>query len=359
MHVVRHASALTGLGAQVHLVEPGSFWYSGMATGMLAGMYEPEEDRIDPLPLARRCGVRLVQGRAVGLDRTRRQLRVDSGEDLAYEALSFNIGSEVDQEAIPGAAEGAWPVKPIAGLRLLRERLEEAFRRGPAVTRIVVVGGGPTGCEVASSAADLARRREAPARVTLLSASPRLLDGHPRGASRSVERALHRREVDLSLSCRVERITPGLVHTENGREFPADAIVLATGLRPPRALTDFGLPLDRHGALTVDATLSCPDDRRVFGAGDCVGIEGHDLPRLGVFGVREGPILLANLAARLQGRSLVPYRPQRRWLLILNLGWGEGLAIRGRFWWRGRLSLILKDRIDRRFLAKHRAGARS
>lgn len=80
----------------------------------------------------------------------------------------------------------------------------------------------------------------------------------------------------------------------------------------------------------------------------------HALPRLGVYGVRQAPVLLHNLAARLASRPLQRYVPQRQALAILDVGQGKGLAIRGRFWWAGRLSLAWKSRLDRGFLRQFR-----
>jgi NADH dehydrogenase FAD-containing subunit len=78
------------------------------------------------------------------------------------------------------------------------------------------------------------------------------------------------------------------------------------------------------------------------------------IPKLGVFGVRQAPVLRHNLVAGLLGRQLQSYRPQKRWLMILNLGDGSALAVYGQFHWRGRLSFRVKDWIDRRFLAQYR-----
>ena len=106
----------------------------------------------------------------------------------------------------------------------------------------------------------------------------------------------------------------------------------------------------------MDATLQSIADERIFAAGDCIRLEGHRLPKLGVFGVRQAPVLLHNLRAFLQGRPLQTFRPQPRCLAILNLGDGRGLALWGPLHWQGQLSLRLKDAIDRRFLARYRAA---
>jgi NADH dehydrogenase FAD-containing subunit len=78
---------------------------------------------------------------------------------------------------------------------------------------------------------------------------------------------------------------------------------------------------------------------------------------VGVYAIRQAPVLTANLEAALDGRPPVPFRPQRRYLAILNLGDGTGLATWGGLWWHGRAAFRLKDLIDRRFLAAHRTPA--
>ena len=78
------------------------------------------------------------------------------------------------------------------------------------------------------------------------------------------------------------------------------------------------------------------------------------LPKLGVFGVRQAAYIHANLLASLEGKPLAEYKPQKRYLAILNLGDGTALSTWGPFWWNGRSSMWLKDFIDRRFLEGYR-----
>jgi NADH dehydrogenase FAD-containing subunit len=141
------------------------------------------------------------------------------------------------------------------------------------------------------------------------------------------------------------------VRTAAGGEYAFDLIAIATGLVPTPLLRGSGLQTDAAGALLVDATLRSVDDPTVFGAGDCIAFAGRALPHVGVHAVKQAPVLLHNLRAALDGRPARRYRPQRRTLLILNLGDGTGLATWGRLAWRGRAAFWLKDRIDRRWLA--------
>ena len=132
-----------------------------------------------------------------------------------------------------------------------------------------------------------------------------------------------------------------------GGGAPFDVLVNATGLQPCSALRGFGLPL-RDGGLLVDAFLRSVADPAVHGAGDCIAFGGAALPHAGVFAVRQGPVLLHNLRAALEGTPPVAFTPQRRYLWVMNLGDGTGLAGYGALHARGRLALALKHRIDRR-----------
>ena len=144
-------------------------------------------------------------------------------------------------------------------------------------------------------------------------------------------RILERRGVRLALRSPVVRVGSQAVTTAEGKQLPYDFLVHATGLTPPALLRATGLPTTADGALLVDRFLRSVADPRVFGGGDCVALQGRGLAKVGVYAVREAPVLCHNLLATLQGRPLRRFRPQRRFLLILNLGDGTGLLTGGPF----------------------------
>lgn len=350
LYVARHADELVRRGIEVTLVDPDRFWYSGLATGMLGGMYEAEADQVDPGPLLEKRGGRFIRDGVASLDRERRVARLGSGTELRYDVVSLNVGSEVSLTGVPGAATHALPVKPTSDMLRVRHRLEELFARGGPV-RVVVAGGGASGCEVAANVAALARRREARAAVMLISRSDRLLPRFPAAASRGVAAALQRLGVMVSLDCAVDEAAPGRVVCSDGRRPEFDLLVMATGLRAPEIVGRLGVAVGEKGCVLVRSTLQSVDDPAILAVGDCADLEGYTLARLGVYAVRQSPILLHNLAAIVTGGRLAQFRPQRRCLSILNLGERDGLAIWGPLAWHGRLALAWKDRIDRRFLA--------
>ncbi len=353
LHAARRAEELTGHGIELVLVAPDTFWYSGLATGMLAGMYPPTLDRVDAGALVSRGGGRFVQDRATRIDAAARTVHFEAGPPLRYDVVSLNLGSEVPVEAIPGTSAYAYAVKPICNLWHLRQELETRLRAaiGTRAVRVVIIGGGATGCEVAANIQRVAHEYGKPMNITVLAKGAGILEQFPSGAARVLARILERREISVRLRSAVVRVEPQRAVMVDGTSIGFDVLVDAGGLRPAALIRSSGLQTNDEGALLLDDHLRSVGDPYVFGAGDCVTVQGYSLPRIGVYAVRQAPILAHNLLATLERKPLRRFVPQRRYLLILNLGDGTGLATWGRFYWHGRLAFRLKDYIDRRFLA--------
>lgn len=356
LHVARYADRIARLDVRVLLIDPGRFWYSGMATGMLAGERSAEEDQVDPAAVMGRSG-EFIQDRVETLQARDRLLILTSGRTIAYDLVSINVGSEVPMELIEGAKTFGIPVKPLSNLWNVRQWVVSLAGGNAAVPRtVVVVGGGPTGCEVAANLRALSRRCGVRLRIVLVTRSPRLMPRQPASCGAIMEKLLFELDIQVLLSSPVQRLEEGKVSLQDGREVAADRVMLAHGLRASSWITRLGLPFDADGNLRVKPTLESTGDARVFGAGDCVQIEGHRLPKIGVYGVRAAPVLLRNLIARLEDRPLESYHPQRKYLSILNLGNGEGLAMRGSWCARGRWCLRLKNWLDRRWIARYQGS---
>ncbi|GHA92705.1 NAD(P)/FAD-dependent oxidoreductase [Modicisalibacter luteus] len=356
LHVAANADVLKEAGANVTLISPGDFWYSGMATGMLGGDYPDREDRLDPQPLIEGAGGRFVKDRVIAIDRVEQYLQLASGERLPYDLVSLNLGSRVDMPPIAGLEEasGVWQAKPIETLWQLRQRLESYLADSASLPRLAILGGGPTGVELACNLLGLSERYGRTFDISLVSADRRVLPQAPLGASRWITRRLIRRGLKLELPVNALAYRQGKLRLDDGTHLPVDQVIVATGLSAPTLIGELGLEHHPHHGLAITPELHTPYDDRVFAVGDCAWLKKSPYPKLGVFGVRQAPVLLNNLLARLQDAPLEPFQPQHHALSILNLGDGRGLAMRGRFWWAGRLALIAKRRLDHRFMKQYR-----
>ncbi len=345
LYALRRTGELARRGFDVVLVDPSEhLHYSGMATGVLSGSYEPGENRIGIRHLVERGGGRFVQGRVSKVLRGDRALLLEDGKTVRYDAASFCLGSETR------GAEGTVPVKPVSNLEGVRKRLMAA---GPgAAPRVVIVGGGAAGCEVAANLAALSRDAGLGVEITVVEAAPDLLPASPKAARRIMRGHLGDLGVGVILGQRAVAVD-GAAVLEGGEEIRADLALAATGVAPPDVFARSGLATGDDGALWVDRHLRSPNDPRIFGGGDAVAFRGGRLPQFGVYAVRQGPVLYRNLQAALRGEPLSSYRPQGRYLYVLDLGDGTGLAIYGPLANRSRPALRLKHLIDRRFVREH------
>lgn len=347
---------LRAQGFRVTLASPPIFRYSGLASGVLSGRFAPSDDEIDVGAFARRHGVEHLPVEAVSVDRAARRVQLADGRLVGFDLLSLNVGSAVERGAFGDEAAGVWSAKPLDSLFRLREQVEADIALSGVAPRILVAGAGQTGLETAAALAGLARRWGVRPDVAVVG------DPHAGGSGGGGSggwRSLH-----AHLASAAIRITDGRVVAWDGRSaqlasgrcLGARHLVLATGLVAHPLVARLGLPVDPDGRLIVDATLRTPRDRRVFAVGDCAVIDRDWRPAVGVFGVRAAPVLAHNLAAAYGAVPLRPFRPQRRWLSIMDLGDGFGFATRGDRWRLGRDMLWLKTALDRAFLRRLRAN---
>lgn len=343
-------------GVSVTVISPRFFWYSGMGPGLLSGRYEAEDAGADVRAMAESGGARFIEGRVASIDADRRVVATEGGERVPYDALSLNVGSEVAMPPGGAGSDRVFPVKPVSRLLDLRRRI---LRCEPWRTlRILVAGGGAAGCEAAANALSLCRRRGREAAIRLVTGDARLLPGMPEGAGRRMAEWCRGNGIAVETGRRVSGIEGGHVLFEDGRREAADFLLLATGVHPPPLVKRSGMAVDEEGALRVDDRLQSVSHPGVFGAGDCIRFEPMPLQRAGVYAVRQAPILFENLLAALIGGELRAFRPQKKYLLILNLGDGTGLMTRGGFVASGRAAFLLKELLDRRFLREIRPARR-
>ncbi len=322
--------------------------YSGMLPGVVAGHYQRSEAEIDLAALCRTHGVSFRQARANAIDRRTRSLGLEDGETVGYDLLSIDVGSETSTGAISGTAEHALPVKPLAVLLSALELLLSETADSDRHKRLTIVGGGPSGVEFALAL----RHRLGPTARLQLVTSGELLPGEPPGVQRFFRARIAGADIALHEHVEILQVRADALELAGGLVLASGRTILATGAAPPAWLGQTGLAL-HDGFIATRRTLQTLTDPDIFAAGDCASVVADPRPRAGVFAVRAGPILAANLRARALGLALRDWRPQRRYLVIMSAGekyavaWrGKRLFVKGRWVWR------LKDRIDRRWLTR-------
>ena len=332
--------------------------YSGMLPGLIAGHYQFDDAHIDLGRLSRFTSARFYHDEAVGLDLARRRVLCRDRPPVSYDVVSIDIGATPIQH-VTGAAAHAVPIKPITSLVSRWERLRERVRQHGGGLRIGVVGAGAAGIELTLAIQHALRESSSsvgpPGEVPdfhLFSGTETVLPTHGRFARAKFRRVLEERGVQVHLGRRVVEVHPDGLETEGGVRHELDEIIWATeaGAQAwPRAA---GLDVDDRGFITVDDTLRSTSHQDVFAAGDIATMVNHPREKAGVFAVRQGPPLEANLRRVLHGRPPRPFSPQRAFLSLISTGDRYAVASRGGWAIEGRWVWRWKDWIDRRFMRK-------
>jgi NADH dehydrogenase FAD-containing subunit len=356
-----HLPTLIGLrefverGHRVTLISPSAYhYYSGMGPGLLGGLYQPEEIRFHVRRMAEDRGAAFLADSVIRIDPGARRLFLASGGVVPYDLVSFNIGSEVAAEGVIAPAQtDVFPVKPI--VNLIAGRREILSLRAARAPRFVIGGGGPAGLEVAGNLWRLTRDPARRSRITILAG----VEWLPRASAkvrRLARRSLKERGIELVEGSRVRSMKDGRATLANGGSYSYDLAFAAFGVRPPNLFRDSGIPTGDDGALLVHTTLRSVAHPEIFGGGDCIRLSERPLDRVGVYAVRQGPVLRHNLLSALDAAELRPFRGKGRYLLIFDLGDGTAIWWKGKWVWSGRLALWLKQLIDRRFMGAYQVS---
>ena len=326
---------------RIGLISAGPYaWYSGMMPGLLAGRYRPEQCRIALAEVCAAAGVELLEGNLQGLDPATNSVWLESEQRYSANWLSLNLGS---QPLVPAISESSLALLPVKPFSAFLEGWNE-WQKNPQA--LAILGGGAAGVELA-----LALAGQVP-QLTLLS-NARLLNGHPPALRRRVLRHLATAGVQVVEGMAVDAIQGDRLLAGGQVAWRGARVILATGASAFDWLRESGLVTDPRGFVRIGQTLQSLSHPHVFAVGDCASLPAT--PRSGVYAVRQGPVLAANLQAALSNQPLQDYQPQRKALALLADGQGgallswSGLTAEGKWlgWW--------KDRLDRSFMQLHGA----
>ncbi|MEN9276743.1 MAG: NAD(P)/FAD-dependent oxidoreductase [Gloeomargarita sp. GMQP_bins_5] len=253
--------------------------------------------------------VRFHQVQVQGVDLLQRRVEAN-GQSITGDYLVLAVGAESRKPPIPGLQEHALEFRTLADAERLRERLRLLLRQ-EGVVRVVVVGAGPSGIELACKLADLLGPR---GRVRLVERGQEILKTFSPFAREAAQAALERRGIWLNLATTVTAMTEESI-TLNYKDqldvLPVDLVVWTAGVTTPGWIADLPTLHDDQGRLVVRPTLQLPDYPQVLALGDiaaCVDEQGQAVPRTAQAAFQQADYAAWNLWALVTGRSLLPFR---------------------------------------------------
>jgi NADH dehydrogenase len=269
----------------------------------------------------RRHNIEVLLGEVQDLDRGRRVVKLEDRE-LPYDYLIVAAGAshayfghDEWEPLAPGlkTVEDALEIRRRVLLAFELAEREAASGRGQVQLNFVIVGGGPTGVELAGTLSEIARRALADefnsidpkrTRIILLEGGPRILPAYPEDLSRSAEDQLRGLGVEVHTSTMVTGIEPAAVRMGT-TSLPAVVILWAAGVAASPLGKKLDTPLDRAGRVLVNSDLSIPGHPEIFVIGDLAALKdetGQVVPGVAPAAIQQGKATARNIARDLQGK---------------------------------------------------------
>lgn len=341
-------------GHRVTVIGPSSHhYYSGMGPGMLGKTYSPEEIRFATQHVVEKKGGVFVLGKAARVQADEKTVILESGETISYDVISFNAGSYVPRLNLSGRVEDIYSVKPIERLMQAQERFLELSAQKKI--SVGILGGGPSAAEIAGNLWQLASEAGRQMPDIRIFAGKRFMARFSEKVRNMVGNTLVERGIQILTDGYVQSIEGLRVKQDSGKMHDFDFLFLAMGVKPNPIFSKSNLPTGPDGGLLVNEYLQCEAYPDMFGGGDCIYFQKQPLDKVGVYAVRQNPVLYHNLMARLEGKDLQAFDPGGDYLLIFNVGGGKGVLQKKWVTFSGRPAFFIKDYIDRKFMQKFQA----
>jgi NADH dehydrogenase len=312
--------------------------------------------------------VEFRQGEVVHVDLDRKEIGLDSGT-VAFSDLVIALGNVAAYYGVEGAREHTHSVYRLGGALALAQKLGETMAAsvglpGERRPRVVVVGGGSTGTEVAAEIAttDWPRVTGVDARppdVVLVTGSVPFLAGLPPTVIARARSLLRRAGVSIVHGFNVHRVEPDRLYLEDGSCFAFDVAVWCAGLEAPPVVRQLSVAHGHAGRLTVDAHLELPGRAGVFAIGDVAEWTnpetGQPVPATAQVAIAQAHTAARNAIARWTGAPLVAYRYQERGVVVA-LGARRAAGRVGSLTLWSSPAVLLKRAVQREYARTARKG---
>lgn len=354
MTILDNLALLIKKGIKVTVIGPSFYhYYSGMGPGMLGGTYTPEDIRFATADVVSKQGGVFVKDRVEKIDPEKQEIYTASGHSFPYDVLSFNAGSYVPMDQELAGQDNIYSVKPIERLMEAADKLARLFSKDKI--HVSIVGGGPSSAEVAGNVWQLAKKTKGKMPDIEVFAGKRFMGQFEDKVSERIRKHLTRRGIKINETGYVKDVTPASIRLESGNTISTDFVFMALGVKPSTIFEASGLPVGPDKGLLVNKYLQSVEYPMIFGGGDCIYFKDQPLDKVGVYAVRQNPVLLDNIIAVFEKKPLKVFDPGPDYLMIFNLGGGIGVLKK---WWLvfgGRLAFIIKNYIDKKFMKKFQA----
>ena len=271
----------------------------------------------------RKSGVKFRMGSPISVDHKNKSVKLDSSEVLEFDHLIVALGSATADFGVPGVTEHGLGMKSVHEALMIRAEVMRRFEdlcRFEDNTRlsIAVVGGGPTGVEMAGALAELKR---GPLKndmahaadhmdIYLIEAGPRILPMFSEKLSARAESDLHKLGVFVKTNTAVREIKPRQIIVKDGEPIPAEITIWAAGVKGEPSAGILNLPV-AGSRIDTDENLEVKHYPNIWAIGDINGTKGADgrfLPMVAPVALQQGKWVAKQILRKSSGQALIPFK---------------------------------------------------
>lgn len=293
--------------------------------------------------------IEVILGEVTGFDTVARRVLLDGGGELEFDYLVVAAGARHSYFGHDEWERDAPGLKSVEDATEIRRRILRAFEAAEREAHLAgaypplhfaIIGGGPTGVELAGAIADIARRamsedfrriNPAQARISIFEGSARVLAMYPQKLSAGAKRQLEELGVEVNTGSRITAVEQGRIKV--GEEWvPTSVTLWATGVAASPIGRLLGTETDPAGHVPVGPDLSIRGEKNIFVIGDMASLKdvtGTPVPGLAAAAMQEGKATAANILRDLRGEERVPFRYRDRGLMA-TIGRDRAVAHLGR-----------------------------
>ena len=271
----------------------------------------------------RKTGVQFRMGTPISVDHKNKSVKLDSSEVLDFDYLIVALGSATADFGVPGVTEHALGMKSVHEALTIRaevlRRFEDLCRfEDETIFSISVVGGGPTGVEMAGAFAELVRgplkndqqHAAAHIKINLIEAGSRILPMFSEKLSERGKKDLEKLGVTVHLNTAVKEIKSRMIETSNGNKISSEVTVWAAGVKGEPTAAKLNLPLI-NTRIDVENTLQVKNYPHIFAIGDIAGFVGENgrmLPMVAPVALQQGRHVAQQIKRIATGQDLKPFK---------------------------------------------------
>lgn len=353
LHVLQEMKKRNIEGLQVILISEFPYqYYSGMAANFIEGIYQEEEIRFNLRELCRKHKIEFIEGRVTGVNGDLKKIILSDGTEVPFSILSMDTGSKMAGSSLVGVETHGVMIKPLVNLHKIRKACEENTH---GESRLVIVGAGAAGVEIALAVQSHKEKLKQKVTLTLVEFGDSILRGYQERLKKQVMDLLVSKNIKVMFNTKVTEIDKEYLKTTTGERIEYDDLIWAGGGAADSFYKESGILVDEKGFMLVNSYLQSLSHPFIFGAGDCITFSNYDyVTKVGVYAIREAPLLVENITRYSQGKPLQVYTPQRTYLSILSLGHKVGILQYGKIVVKGKNFWKIKDYIDQSFMRRYR-----